>query len=163
MLLILVRASELRKEFKMKGKVLDYNVESRSGVISGDDGSRYSFDIEHWKSASLPSAGSQVDFSANGHQADAIYLINVATNGSSKKLTAALLAFFLGAFGAHKFYLGYKTQGLIMLLVFVFGFIILGIPSFIIGLIAFVEFIIYLTRSEEDFEQTYVIAKKPWF
>lgn len=147
----------------MKGKVLDYNVESRNGVISGDDGSRYSFGVEQWKSATLPSAGSQVDFSVNGHEAEAIYLIKVAANGSSKKLTAALLAFFLGAFGAHKFYLGYKTQGLIMLLVFVFGFIILGIPSFIIGLIAFVEFIIYLTKSEEDFEQTYVLAKKAWF
>ncbi|MNP82062.1 hypothetical protein D3C76_1805820 [compost metagenome] len=50
-----------------------------------------------------------------------------------------------------------------MLLVFLFGWILLGIPSFIIGIIAFIEFVIYLTKSEEDFEQTYVVGKKGWF
>ena len=50
-----------------------------------------------------------------------------------------------------------------MLLVFIFGFILLGIPSMIIGVIAFVEFIIYLTKSNEEFEQTYINASKPWF
>lgn len=70
---------------------------------------------------------------------------------------------FLGAFGAHKFYLGYTSQGIIMLLVFLFGFILLGVPSMIIGLIAFIEFIIYLTKTDEDFEQTYVVGRKPWF
>ena len=49
------------------------------------------------------------------------------------------------------------------LLVFLFGFILLGVPSMIIGLIAFIEFIIYLTKTDEDFEQTYVVGRKPWF
>ena len=31
------------------------------------------------------------------------------------------------------------------------------------GLIAFIEFIIYLTKTDEDFEQTYVVGRKPWF
>ncbi|MEF9673921.1 TM2 domain-containing protein [Pseudomonas sp. PCH446] len=43
-----------------------------------------------------------------------------AASGNSKKIPAALLAFFLGAFGVHKFYLGYNVQGVIMLLVFLF-------------------------------------------
>ncbi|WP_322786602.1 TM2 domain-containing protein [Paraglaciecola arctica] len=80
-----------------------------------------------------------------------------------KKIAAALLAFFLGAFGAHKFYLGYTKQGVIMLLVFLFGFILLGLPSMIIAIIAFVEFIIYLVKSDEEFEQIYVVGHKPWF
>lgn len=50
-----------------------------------------------------------------------------------------------------------------MLLVFIFGWILLGIPSLIIGVIAFVEFIIYLTKSDEEFEQIYVTGQKPWF
>lgn len=148
----------------MKGTILNFNPASREGVISGEDGNRYSFDAQEWKSAVAPAAGSQVDFSVSGATATAIYQVSSnALNGSSKKLPAALLAFFLGCFGAHKFYLGYTGQGLIMLLVFLFGFILVGIPSLVIGVIAFIEFIIYLTKSEEDFERTYVIGKKAWF
>lgn len=147
----------------MKGKVLDFNEASRSGVISGDDGNRYNFTVADWKGAALPLAGNTVDFSINGAIAEAIYADSAASSDSSKKITAALLAFFLGVFGAHKFYLGYKKQGFIMLLVFLFGFILLAIPSMVIGIIAFVEFIIYLVKSDADFEQTYVVGRKPWF
>lgn len=147
----------------MKGKVLDVNEVTRSGVISGADGNRYNFEITEWKASVLPKAGNNVDFSINGASALAIYIESGASNGSSKKITAALLAFFLGAFGVHKFYLGYQKQGIIMLLVFLFGWILLGIPSLIIAVIAFIEFIIYLIKSDEEFEQTYIINKKPWF
>ncbi|WP_104961369.1 TM2 domain-containing protein [Pseudomonas sp. XWY-1] len=148
----------------MKGTILNFNPASREGMISGEDGNRYSFDAQEWKSAVAPASGSQVDFTVSGATATAIYQVSSNTlNGSSKKLPAALLAFFLGCFGAHKFYLGYTGQGLIMLLVFLFGFILVGIPSLVIGVIAFIEFIIYLTKSEEDFERTYVIGKKAWF
>ena len=147
----------------MKGKILAFNEESRSGVISGDDGNRYNFDIGEWKSPALPKSGNKVDFSVSEENATAIYAESVASAGASKKIAAALFAFFLGALGAHKFYLGYTKQGIIMLLVFLFGFILLGLPSMIIGVIAFIEFILYLVKSDEEFEQTYVIGSKPWF
>lgn len=147
----------------MKGKILGVNEVTRSGVISGQDGNRYNFEMAEWKGSALPKAGSNVDFSVSGENALAIYTDSAAASGSSKKIAAALLAFFLGAFGAHKFYLGYQKQGIIMLLVFIFGWILLGIPSLIIGVIAFVEFIIYLTKSDEEFEQIYVTGQKPWF
>ena len=147
----------------MKGKILEFNEESRSGVISGDDGNRYNFEIKEWKGSTLPKAGNKIDFSANGENAEAIYVESFVAGGASKKIAAALFAFFLGAFGAHKFYLGYTKQGVIMLLVFLFGFILLGLPSMVIGVIAFVEFILYLTKSDEEFEQTYVVGHKPWF
>lgn len=146
----------------MKGKVLDFNTDSRTGIISADDGSRYTFEIAQWKGSALPKSGAKVDFSVNESAAEAIYQ-EQAASGSSKKIPAAILAFFLGAFGAHKFFLGYTKQGVIMLLVFLFGFILLGVPSMIIGVIAFIEFIIYLTKSDEEFEQTYVESSKPWF
>ncbi|MFC3023563.1 TM2 domain-containing protein [Vibrio zhugei] len=151
----------------MKGTILDYNDVDRVGIISGDDGQRYNFDIQEWKAATLPKAGTKVDFSAVEQQASAIYVDASASAGlsqaGSKKIAAALFAFFLGAFGAHKFYLGYTKQGVIMLLLFLFGFILLGIPSMIIGIIAFVEFVLYLVKSDEEFEQTYVVGHKPWF
>ncbi|AZV07683.1 MULTISPECIES: TM2 domain-containing protein [Enterobacter] len=66
--------------------------------------------------------------------------------GSKNKLTAALLAFFLGGLGAHKFYLGKIGQGFLYL-IFCWTFI----PS----VIAFIEFIIYLCTSEDDFARKY--------
>lgn len=147
----------------MKGSILEFNTESRQGVVSGDDGKRYSLDVADWKGSALPNAGKRVDFSVNGEKAEAVYADTKASEVSSKKIAAALFAFFLGAFGAHKFYLGYTKQGVIMLLVFMFGFILLGVPSIVIGIIAFVEFILYLVKSDEEFEQTYIIGKKAWF
>ena len=146
----------------MKGSVLTFNDSTREGVISGEDGNRYGLNIAEWKNDSLPKSGDNVDYSVLDEQATSIYIISNAST-SSKKVPAALLAFFLGALGVHKFYLGYKKQGLIMLLVFIFGFILLGLPSMVIGVIAFVEFIIYLTKSDEEFEKIYVIGKKAWF
>lgn len=82
---------------------------------------------------------------------------------TSKRLTAALLALFLGGFGAHKFYLGYKAQGIIMFQVSVFGFMFLGLPSALLVTISIIECILYLAKSEQKFEQTYVIGRQPWF
>ncbi|NQZ23290.1 MAG: TM2 domain-containing protein [Colwellia sp.] len=147
----------------MKGKILEFNEESRVGVISGDDGNRYTFELKEWKGAVLPKAGGKIDFAVNGGNAEAIYAEAFTSNVGSKKISAALFAFFLGAFGAHKFYLGYTQQGVIMLLVFIFGFILLGLPSVIIGIIAFIEFILYLVKSDDEFEQTYIVGRKPWF
>ncbi len=147
----------------MKGNILEFNEESRSGVISGDDGNRYNFEVKEWKGTALPKTGNKIDFSINGENAEAIYAESYVSDGVSKKIAAVLFAFFLGALGAHKFYLGYTKQGVIMLLVFIFGFILLGIPSLLIGIIAFIEFILYIVKSDEEFEQTYIIGNKPWF
>jgi len=148
----------------LKGKILDFNNETRTGLISADDGNRYKLDIANWKGGELPKVGSVVDFSINGEEASDVYLESTpASRGGSKKIAAALFAFFLGAFGAHKFYLGYTKQGVIMLLVFLLGFILLGIPSLVISIIAFIEFILYLVKSDEEFERIYVTGKKGWF
>lgn len=147
----------------MKGNILNYDAATNTGVISGDDGARYTFKTDDWKQQSEPRSGVKIDFVGSDGKASDIYTNSIGSGGSSKKLAAALFAFFLGIFGAHKFYLGYKKQGFIMLFVFLFGFILLGVPSVVIGIIAFVEFILYLTKSEDDFERIYVSGKKPWF
>lgn len=81
----------------------------------------------------------------------------------SKKMGAVLLAFFFGVLGAHKFYLGYNKQGICMLILFIFGYSLLGLPSMVIAVIALVEFFIYLFKSKTEFEQQYVIESRPWF
>ena len=79
------------------------------------------------------------------------------------KLVAALLAIFLGWVGAHKFYLGYQKEGIILLCVGVIGFLACGIGTSIASIVGIVEGIIYLTKSDEEFKATYVDNQKPWF
>ena len=146
----------------MKGKILDFKADTAAGVISAEDGQRYHFVAEQWQSDTAIQLGLAVDFVAAGNQAEAIYRDATLPSASSKKVAAALFAFFFGVFGVHKFYLGYTKQGVIMVLAFVFGFILAGLPSLAIAIIAFVEFIIYITKSDAEFEQTYVQNKRPW-
>ena len=94
------------------------------------------------------------------------------TPGADMKILAGVLGITLGAFGAHKFVLGYQQEGTILAAVGGVGLIGSFIPiigcltifllmaSFAIGLI---EGIIYLTKSDEEFENTYINNKKPWF
>jgi TM2 domain-containing membrane protein YozV len=147
----------------MKGKILDFNTASAQGVIAGEDGKRYRFVGGEWKGQDAVRAGLRIDFVANGESAQQLYLDITISPSSSTKVAAALLAFFFGVFGVHKFYLGYKKQGVIMLLTFLFGFILLGLPSMAIMIIAFIEFILYIIKSDDDFEQSYIVGRRPWF
>jgi len=148
----------------MKGSILEFNTGTGKGLIAGDNGRRYSFDAAQWRDPTPAYAGQKVDFEVLGDTAAAIYPDrSAATGDSSKKLVAGLLAILLGAFGVHKFYLGYTKEGLIMLLVFIFGFILFGLPSFVIAVIALIEGVLYLTKSPEEFDRLYVIGRRPWF
>mgnify|MGYP001154718898 CR=1 FL=1 len=90
--------------------------------------------------------------------------VSLAPASSKSKVTAGLLALFLGGLGIHKFYLGYNKEGLIMLLLSVIlGVLTLGIVSGIVATIALVEGIIYLTKSDEEFQAVYVDEHRGWF
>ncbi|CAH0129672.1 TM2 domain-containing protein [Chryseobacterium sp. Bi04] len=62
------------------------------------------------------------------------------------KSTTALLAFFLGGLGIHRFYLGQTVMGLLYL---VFCW------TFIPALIAFFDFFIFIFMSENRFNSKY--------
>jgi TM2 domain-containing membrane protein YozV/ribosomal protein L40E len=72
----------------------------------------------------------------------------VAPNGKSK-LAAALFALFLGGIGIHKFYLGRVGQGILYLLF---------CWTFIPAVIGFIEGIVLLVMSEQDFNAKYGTA-----
>jgi len=74
----------------------------------------------------------------------------------NKKVLAGVLGIFLGFLGVHKFVLGYTKQGIIQIIISIFtcGF---G------GMVGFVEGIIYLTKSDDEFYETYQLNKKAWF
>ena len=72
------------------------------------------------------------------------------TSSGKNKTTAALLAFFLGTLGAHKFYLGNTKMGIIYLLI---SITFLGLA--ITGILAIYDFIMLLTMSDGDFGMKY--------
>lgn len=88
--------------------------------------------------------------------------------GDNKKVLAGILAIFFGSFGIHKFILGYQKEGIILLVITVVGWVTacIGIGFFILSatsIIGIIEGIIYLTKSDEEFENTYQVGQKPWF
>lgn len=90
--------------------------------------------------------------------------------GADKKIAAGICGIVLGGLGIHKFILGYQQEGIILLSVYLVSFIIalvtcgIGTPLVLIpSIIGIIEGIIYLTKSDEEFVQTYVLNKKPWF
>ena len=87
-----------------------------------------------------------------------------AAPNTKDHVAAGLLAIFLGSLGIHKFYLGYNTSGFIMLGTSILGGILtLSVASWAIWVIAIVEGIFYLSKSQSEFEQMYVINKREWF
>ena len=82
----------------------------------------------------------------------------------SKKTTAGILGLFFGAFGAHKFVLGYKKEGFIYLGVsVVVGAITCGAALVITSTLALIESIMLLTKTPEEFKRKYIDMKTPWF
>lgn len=77
--------------------------------------------------------------------------------GADKKLVAGILGILLGSLAIHKFYLGFTKEAVILLVV---SIVTCGMAGWVVGLI---EGIIYLTKSDEEFVQTYIVDKKPWF
>jgi TM2 domain-containing membrane protein YozV len=167
----------------MKGQVLDYSSDTDSGLISGDDGSRYTFRGANWSDAVQPRRGLRVDFEAASGTAQAVYVDSsegvgisvgvpaqqpanmnqppgdyVAATYPKSKVAAGLLAFFLGGFGIHKFYLGYVGAGIVHIILTI---TIIGI--LVNWLILLIETIIYLTKSDQDFHQTYVVGRRSFF
>lgn len=72
-----------------------------------------------------------------------------AGTGASKgksRIATALLALFFGSLGAHRFYLGHVGLGILSI---VFSW------TFIPGVIGFVEFLIFILMSDEQFARKY--------
>ncbi|MGW9684971.1 NINE protein [Flagellimonas sp. 2504JD1-5] len=85
-------------------------------------------------------------------------------NADNKKILAGILAIVLGGFGVHKFILGYNKEGIILLVcTIILGIVTCGIANMIVWVVTLVEGIIYLTKSDEEFYNTYQVGKKPWF
>jgi len=69
-----------------------------------------------------------------------------------QRMTVALVAIFFGYLGIHRFMLGDTTGGIIRIC-----------TCGGCGALGWVEGIIYLMKTDEEFYQTYVVEKKAYF
>ena len=74
----------------------------------------------------------------------------------SKRMVCGLLGILIGGFGIHRFILGDAVGGILRIVI---SLLTCGFGS----LIGFIEGIIYLTKTDADFIQTYQIQKRGWF
>lgn len=80
----------------------------------------------------------------------------VPSEVNQKKILCGVLGILVGGLGVHRFLLGDTSGGIIRIVITV---VTCGIGS----LIGLIEGIIYLTKSDEEFYQTYMVEKKAWF
>ncbi len=148
----------------MLGQILGYSIQTNQGIISADDGNRYTFSGSQWRANGAPLPGMRVDFDVQDEVVANIYpVLSDAAGASGKsKIAAGLLGIFLGGLGIHKFYLGYTKPAVIMLLCGTIGWCLI-IPAIAAGLIGLIEGILYLTKSDAEFEQEYLLQRKEWF
>lgn len=67
----------------MKGQILDFNEELKTGQILGQDGNRYTFNFEEWKSKNkAPEIDIEVDFVIKDNIATEIFSLNKNSNSS---------------------------------------------------------------------------------
>lgn len=154
----------------MKGRILNYTAQTQSGVITGNDGKRYTFAASEWKDTVPPTRGMSVDFEIQEGEVRAIYRALGCCSrilNEKNKIMAGVLAILFGWLGAHKFYLGYIGPGLVFLLTNTVGLVLtslfLFIPNFILFVIAIIEGVLYLASTDEEFERNHITGRKPWF
>lgn len=91
-----------------------------------------------------------------------------SAGGDNKKILAGILGIFIGSLGIHKFILGYQKEGIILLIATIIGW---ATACFVVGYflvmatwaVGVIEGIIYLTKSDEEFYNTYQVGHRPWF
>jgi len=97
---------------------------------------------------------------------------------NNRPWAAAILAFSFGGYGAHKFMLGYKKEGLIMLSVTIIGALIASAGVILrwdwlcyagifvyatVHIVSIAEGLVYLSNKEWEFYAKYVMNHRGWF
>ena len=82
----------------------------------------------------------------------------LSSQPSKSKVAAGIFALLLGTLGIHKFYMGYVGVGIIYIILSItlYG-LFFTVPASI------VDGILYLTKTDEDFERTYIYGRRRWF
>jgi TM2 domain-containing membrane protein YozV len=147
----------------MRGQVLGVDTRTGTGVVTGDDGRRYRFKPEDWADRGEPAVGMYVDFDVEEDRALTIFPVPgtaparvpapqpPARGGDDRnRYVAAVIAFFFGALGIHRFYLGRVASGAAML---VLTCTLIGMAVSVPW--ALIDMIRYLVMSDREFAERY--------
>ncbi len=146
----------------MRGQILGVDTRTGEGQVAGDDGRRYSFGPSDWAHRGGPAVGVVVDFESEGNRALSLFPLPgstalpvattspPATAGDRNKYVAALLAFFFGVFGIHRFYLGRNGSAVTMLIL-----TLTAVGLIVSGPWALIDTVRYLTMSDDEFAYRY--------
>ncbi len=145
----------------MRGQVLGVDTRTGDGIVVADDGNRYSFRPADWAHRGEPAVGMFVDFEVQQTRALSIFPVPAEApaaplpaaapaHNDRNKYVAAIVAFFLGPFGIHRFYLGRNGSGIAMLV----------LTCTIVGLAisvpwALIDMVRYLIMSDREFAERY--------
>ena len=148
----------------MRGQVLGVDTRTGDGIVTGEDGRRYSFKPLDWAARGEPAVGMQVDFETHESRALSIFPVpgtspppvvspsrpSEPDAGDRNKYVAALIAFLIGPLGIHRFYLGRTGSGIAMVI----------LSCTLVGLLvtipwAFIDMIRYLIMSDREFAERY--------
>lgn len=123
----------------------------------------------HCRMCGAPTAAGQIMCTQCGHdltiaQRTAASASAAPATGTKNRTTAGILALILGGFGAHKFYMGYSGEGMLLLVIDMIIVIATGGAGAIVtAVVPFVEGIAYLRMSDEEFQRVYIQGHKAWF
>jgi TM2 domain-containing membrane protein YozV len=102
----------------MNGTIIDYDQDTKSGLVSGNDGVRYDFSKADFRQGVQPYKGMVIDFKTDGTTARDIFVVQTRSNKSNKsRSTYIILALFLGFLGIHDLYAGRYFWGFMCILV----------------------------------------------
>jgi len=145
----------------MRGQVLGVDMRRGEGIVAGDDGRRYAFKPDDWAHKGEPAVGMYVDFETHENRALSLFPVPgtlpaaaptrapAEANGRNKYV-AALLAFFFGPLGLHRFYLGRTGSGIVMLVLsMTVAGLLVSVPW------ALIDMIRYLVMPEREFAERY--------
>lgn len=113
-------------------------------LVSGDDGKRYQFATWDWLGKNPPRVGDTVDFVCEGDSVNSVFPL-LKQGSEHSRVMFALICWFAGIFGVHRFMVGKVWTGALMLILSlsVVGLIVTGIW-------AIVDFIVIVAGNFTD-------------
>ncbi|VEJ45199.1 TM2 domain-containing protein [Bartonella vinsonii] len=105
-------------------------------LVSGDDGKRYQFATWDWLGKNPPRVGDAIDFVCDGDTVNSVFPLLQQDSDPSKPMLA-LICWFTGIFGVHRFMVGKVRTGALMLIL---SLTIAGVV--ITGIWAIIDFIV---------------------
>lgn len=128
----------------MEGCILSIDAQQGKALIKAENGQRYLLELSEWRGAAKPMVSAIVDFDleVDTQTVKNVYPLQSVVASNKSKATTTLLSLSLGAFGAHKFYLGAWGWGLLYL---IFSW------TFVPAILNVVELVRYIVLTDDEF------------